>query len=110
MTAVQMSLLARNTDPDTSHEAAASLVPHLPAMQAEILTALCKWWGPATAYEIMVYLNHHGRGRQQNSVSTRLAALHELGFVRDSGARKAGSTNRLLTCWEATPAGREAVR
>jgi hypothetical protein len=106
---------ARRTDPDTSHQAAASLGGDtIRRSQAEVLAVL-KLVGPSTdtalvtAYEAHqavagVYIDGLPLHPQSESgIRTRRRELVELGKVRDSGGRVRLVSGRMSAVWEAVP-------
>lgn len=94
-------LPVRDTDPATSHQAAA--MPHLRAMQQDVLTALVAL-GDCTPWAICDRLN----GPESSSVRSRLSELAHLGLAEKVGtaAERRGSAN---TVWRATADGRAMV-
>lgn len=107
---------ARASDPDTSHEAAASItLGQLRARQRDVLHILAGLGGSGTDEEIAAELaTPFGRtayGRQSPSgIRTRRAELVERGLVVDSQARARTASNRRTTVWELTPLGRQLTR
>ena len=85
--------LARTTDPDTSHSAAASMIDHLGHQRRQVMACIGVVGG-ATAYEVAERL-----GLQQNVVARRCTDLRELGRIIDSGRRRPGSSGRLGIVW-----------
>lgn len=95
---------ARNSDPDTSKEAADSMRSVLNFECHQVLEVV-KAFGPGgiTAYGVSMALAARGIHRQQNCVARRLSDLRDAGFIEDSGERRPGSSNRLLTVWRMVP-------
>ena len=80
-----MSGLARNTDPDTSHEAAKLKTSTLESMVLEAINAN----GPMTTEEIA-----RATGIDLQSITPRIAPLMRLGLLIDTGLRKPGVSGR----------------
>jgi hypothetical protein len=105
----------RATDPDTSHTAAVSMTPTaLRKEQARVLWALDQIERNepgigATAHDLTMRLAYTGRAPQQNCVVKRCGELKELGFARDTGAKRPGGSGRPQIVWAITDTGREAV-
>ena len=98
--------VARSTDPETSHQAAAS-VTNLTEKQDAVLDCL-RTMGPSTDQMIQVrYANLFSFGhapRQSGSgLRTRRAELVRKGLVRDTGERVTLSSGRKAIVWEVTP-------
>lgn len=106
----EMLPLVRTTDPETSHAAAASIVPGLSTQRAQVLALIQQVDGiysdgGATAYEVAARSEI-----QQSVVARRMTDLHQLGLVRDSGRTRPGSSGRQLIIWMLTEAGRKALK
>src|SRR4249920_842717 len=73
--------LARRTDPHTSHEAAASVLPKLSELRRTVYELLLQA-GPygLTDYAIEEHLHNHG-----STYRTRRAELVAMGLVEDAG-------------------------
>ena len=80
-----MSGLARNTDPDTSHEAAKIHTSTLEGMVVEVINRN----GPMTTEEIARVLKI-----DLQSITPRIAPLMRLGILIDTGLRKPGASGR----------------
>ena len=80
-----MSGLARNTDPNTSHEAAKLNTTTLEGMVLEAINAN----GPMTTEEIA-----RATGIDLQSITPRIAPLMRLGLLVDTGLRKPGVSGR----------------
>jgi predicted HTH transcriptional regulator len=80
-----VSGLARNTDPDTSHEAAKLNTTTLEGMVLEAINAN----GPMTTEEIA-----RATGIDLQSITPRIAPLMRLGLLVDTGLRKPGVSGR----------------
>jgi hypothetical protein len=91
---------ARNTDPETSHDAAAS-IREINRTQASILQALLT---PATDVEIIErYRRITGAPLASDSgIRSRRAELVTRGMVQDSGRRAILESGRKAIIWEAT--------
>lgn len=103
MTVEQLDLLARPTDPDTSHTAAASITgPPLAAQQALVLETVHRFHRMhsrgATAWEVVTLVDPRHQ-LQQSVAARRLTDLARAGLVADSGERRAGRTGRPLIVW-----------
>jgi hypothetical protein len=98
-------MLARSTDPDTSHDAAAiaALSPSSAAIKTAILRALRKH-GPRTAFELReLYLTDGiGPACQDNSINRRISDLRNIGLVVDTGNRRPTPYGRKAIVWRAT--------
>lgn len=96
---------ARRTDPDTSHQAAASLGSEkIRRSQAEVLELL-REVGPVTdAALVHLYEARISVGgslpQSPSGIRTRRRELVELGKVRDTGARVRLPSGRLAAVWE----------
>jgi len=102
----EMQRLARNTDPDTSHEAAEHMVQSGKAatQRAQVL-AIVRDLPDKTAGEIARQM---GPG-SAHKPSRRLADLRRLGLVHVSGVRKCTITGRRCSTWavgQGTPSER----
>lgn len=92
--------VARRGDPETSHEAAAS-VTGLRESQAEVLGVIRRR-GPMTDEEVLKVLIDRGeRPWTPSGARTRRSELVAAGVVRDSGRRKRLATGRRSILWEA---------
>lgn len=97
----------RPGDPDTSHDAAASITDGLSAQRRSVFDAVCdverhnRHRVGATAYEVQAVLAYTGHAPQQSVIARRLTDLRDLGLVADSGVRRPGSSGRQLICWTA---------
>ena len=84
----------RNTDPDTSHMAAA---PDRASDRIRVLEALKDAADNGlTDFELGVIV-----GRQQTSAGKRRGELRDLGFVYDSGLRRPAPSGSLAIVWRA---------
>lgn len=76
--------LARNTDIDTSHAAAASVEAQLTNLQSDVLDAFIQH-GSLTDLRLNELFKD--RGYAESTVRKRRSELAELGYVKDSGNR-----------------------
>lgn len=77
--------LARNTDIDTSHGAAATVQPTITKMQGEVLEAF-KNLGSMT--DAMLNSLFADKGYAESTVRKRRSELTALGYIKDSGVRE----------------------
>lgn len=92
---------ARNTDPDTSHEAAAAFTEErLTEIQLAVL-AFFRVKGRATDEDVEDALS--GQYPAFSTLRKRRTDLVQRKFLRDSGARKLNRNNRKMIVWEITP-------
>jgi len=90
---------ARNTDPETSHEAAEEISGNQATrMEYEVLACLRRFPGGLTMHEIC-----HLTGLRWNTASPRIKPLRLKGLVEDSGDRREGPVGRRCIVWKATP-------
>jgi DNA-binding MarR family transcriptional regulator len=96
---------ARRTDPETAHEAAESISDALPALEAQVLTALrARGDRGATTHELAEYLQ-----LSLVTVSPRLRPLALKGLVLDSGFKRAGSSGRRSIVWKVRTVPRQGI-
>lgn len=117
---------ARTTDPETSHEAAASVKPvTISATRLAILRYL-NFYGDEDYYQrdiygssvadrcidegIAAYLEAQHIQCSRSGVSTRRLELQRAGLVKDSGAFGATKGGRRAIAWRITEEGKEALR
>lgn len=97
-------MLARNTDPDTSHDAGAiaALSPSAAIVKGAIMQLL-RANGPRTAFELRdFYVAHPEWPRvQPNSINRRVSDLRNSGLVRDTGRRRKSPDGRDAIVWRA---------
>lgn len=100
-------MLARASDPDTSHDAAAiaALSPSSREIKSAILRLL-RSDGPATAFELrdLYFANRVDEGWpdcQPNTINRRVSDLANMGFVVDTGERRKTPDRRLAIVWRA---------
>lgn len=89
--------LARTTDPDTSHEAAAKV---LPGMEAEIWGIVLASAEGMTDDELCAHplmREHH-----PPTVKTARSRLTKAGLVHDTGERRINARNRKMVVWAVT--------
>lgn len=97
--------LARTTDPQTSHEAAAAV--NVGALESLVLRRLHQWpLNGMTCSEIAAE-----EKMQRDSISPRMRRLVEAGLVSDSGDKRVPRTGgRKQIVWKITPAGHNFLR
>jgi hypothetical protein len=89
---------ARTTDPETSHEAAAS-VTDLRKRQNHVLQCL-KVFGPFSLEGLVTAYKFHGYIQQSDSgIRTRCSELVRMGLVEDSGQRARTASGRQAIVW-----------
>lgn len=107
MTHAQLTLddaLARNTDPATSHAAAASQTPaKLSAGRLLALRTLAEH-GPLTDFELAELT-----GRAQTSIGCRRKDLVRAGLAGDTGQRRLSPSGSTAIVWALTIEGRQAA-
>jgi hypothetical protein len=91
--------LTRTGDPETSHDAAASL-RDVRASQRRVYELL-RDYGPCTDEELQALAPRDGFLISPSGLRTRRHELVVLGFVKDSGRRTTMSTGRQAIIWEA---------
>lgn len=103
---VEPAARARKTDPETSHEAAASLSAEtLTKAQNEVLVVLCRLQGADDARLIDFLSRRRGREVSRSGTETRRGELVRKGLVRDSGRRTRMPSGRRACVWELTAEG-----
>lgn len=95
--------MARNTDPLTSHMAAAS-VRNIRASQQQVLDTL-RDIGQGTDEDIAAHLKSCGLAFSPSGARTRRSELATLGLVADTGMRRKLRSGRLAIVWAATRQG-----
>ena len=92
---------ARRTDPNTSHQAAAS-VTRIRESQGFILTLFIEL-GPMPDDRLIMHANTKALGRRMSvsGIRTRRSELVRMGLVRDTGKRYRLPSGRLSIIWEA---------
>lgn len=94
---------ARSTDPETSHEAAASISAEHIRMSQKAVLGLLQTFGSMT-HEQMVTRRYGAHPIQSPSgIRTRCRELVRMGLIRDSGARQMLATGRKAIVWEVVP-------
>lgn len=85
--------MARTSDPETSHQAAAGVKPQLKELQEIVLRVLCMYPNGLTDYEIIERCNQI-QPRPYSTYSKRRTELVQAGYVFNTGERRkiAGST------------------
>jgi predicted transcriptional regulator len=86
--------LARNTDPQTSHDAADSITAN--QIELEVCNALAV--GPSTTEEIANRL-----GRDLQSITPRMRPLENKGYVMRTQFTRPGKSGRERIVWQRTP-------
>lgn len=106
----------RATDPDTSHQAAASMAgAPVSGQRLRVLTAIDEFErrnphrNGATAADVVMVMAYSGHAPQQSVVARRCTDLRELGLITEAGTRP-GTTGRQLTVWRLTEAGAEILK
>ena len=87
-----MTALARNTDPETSHDAARGV--KISVLENIVLASL-KILGPQTAEEIA-----SSSEIDLQSITPRMRPLANKNYVRDSGQRRPGKSGTKRIVWE----------
>lgn len=107
--------LARQSDPETSRQAAESIVPHIRQSQMAVLDVIRRYPdGLSLEHLVEEYRSYsrnytHGIPMQSDSgIRTRCRELVTLGFVEDSGERTTTASNRKAVVWKVTEKGRRA--
>lgn len=88
---------ARNTDPDTSHQAAREIAPHLGDLQREALDAIRQH--PGRTCTELARLRDYADPRTFNRRISELAKM-EPPRIRCSGTRRCGVTGKNARTWE----------
>lgn len=92
---------ARNTDPQTSHKAAASIT-QIPHRQQVILNLLRKF-GPMSDAQLEQRAWESGIMQSGSGLRTRRRELCDRGLVIDSGQRTSSYSGRNMIVWALTP-------
>lgn len=96
--------VARNTDPDTSWEAARSIPRERIRRSQQAILTILQWRGPSTDEGIWDRLARKDLDAPRMSPSgarTRRSELVAMGKVRDSGKRERLQSGRQAIVWEA---------
>ena len=88
---------ARRTDPETSHEAAAS-VRNIRGSQVRVINLL-KAYGPMTDEKLVTFAYH--AGMSPSGIRTRRSELVAKGLVEYAGYKQVMSTGRMARVWKA---------
>lgn len=100
---------ARRTDPQTSHDAAASITEEtLTRNQRDVLEHL-RIGGPSTDFDLVDALCNRGRLMSPSGCRTRRKELTEAGLIRDSGKKMRLPTGRKAIVWEAVEDTKETL-
>lgn len=91
---------ARNTDPETSHEAARSVEPKLRESQ-EVVLSLMRSIGPATDDRIYAEAKSRGVKISTSGCRTRRSELVTMEFARFTGRYDRLESGRRARIWEA---------
>ena len=91
---VSARVLARRTDPDTAQAAAAAASKRGPSQRKRVYNALVML-GAATDYELSV-----ATGILRSSAAKRRQELTTLGYVLDTGERRATDTGTSAIVWK----------
>jgi predicted transcriptional regulator len=97
--------LARNTDPITSHQAAADTARHVRADRRHVLEIHARHPAGLTDFELAAICD-----RQQTSVGKRRGELRDAGLIEQTESRRAAPSGSSAIVWRITPAGRELLR
>lgn len=104
MIAVATGALARATDPDTSHEAAAIVARNLTRRQQDVLRVMRQHTAISDVALVAMYDLAAAAGRvsqqSQSGIRTRRCELVRRGLVRDSGKRVRLGSGRGAIAWE----------
>ena len=101
----------RVTDPDTSHEAAASIPAYkLSQIRLAILLALDHDPYHMTDDLIILALGRVGFNQAYSTIRTRRKECVDMGWVGDSGRRIRTHSGRKMILWSITDAGRKILR
>jgi hypothetical protein len=92
---------ARDTDPETSHAAAASVKSGTVLTVREQIVSVLKDYGPSTDEQIRLRLRDRGVITSESGARTRRSELVKAGLVLDSGARSLTRANRKTIKWRA---------
>lgn len=95
----QHGWLARPHDPDTSIEAAESVVANLRASQESVLY-LFKRLERLTFEDLIFHAPNFGVFQSESGLRTRTKELVRMGLVRDSGDRRLTKSSRKCVVWE----------
>jgi len=96
---------ARTTDPQTSHDAAASISNDTARTRRYRVLELIRERGPISDDDWFELYLQRWPGSYSYSHRSRRTELRDLGYVRDSGLRKKNPSGREAILWEVTAAG-----
>lgn len=96
---------ARNTDPDTSHEAAQSFLAGKATDRRLVLLTHARFDQGLTDFELAALLN-----RQQTSVGKRRGELRDYGLIEATAARRNSPSASPAIVWRITRAGRDLAK
>lgn len=96
---IEPTIWARRTDPETSHEAAASVDPDKRTAIQENILRILRTYGPTSDVGIWHYDPLHLGS--PSGARTRRAELVAMGLVKDSGVRVVGPSGRKMIVWQA---------
>lgn len=100
-----MPAFAHTNDPETSHQAAASITESTLRERQQAVLSLLRKYGPQTGTEVDdAYFVVYGKRTSYSGLKTRITELVRMGLVRDSGQRKLEQSGRNHIKWEAIPA------
>jgi hypothetical protein len=93
-----MTAYARRTDPDTSHEAAAS-IKDMRKQHFTVLMLLSAWPEGATDEELLGYAREMGVPISDSGLRTRRSELVNKGLVEFTGEKKRTLSGRRTRVW-----------
>jgi hypothetical protein len=96
--------LARNTDPATSHEAAARMEPLARFDRRLVLIAHASKPAGLTDFELAALMQ-----RQQTSVGKRRGELRDVGYIEATDIRRRSPSGSTAIVWRITEAGMKAA-
>lgn len=96
-----MTARARLTDPETSHEAAASL-RDLRDSQVQVYQIIATAPSPVSDEDLSYMAQMQGYRFSASGLRTRRSELVRLGWVRDSGQRSVTRSGRRTILWESS--------
>lgn len=94
--------VARATDPDTSHEAAASIDADKLSEDRKAVLLVLRSRGPLCDQDIFLHLTETGYNISPSGCRTRRKELCDIGLVEWSGHRIKLRTGRKSRIWQAT--------
>ena len=97
--------LARNSDPVTSHQAAADAAWHVRADRRHVLEIHADHPGGLTDFELAAICD-----RQQTSVGKRRGELRDAGLIEQTEWRRAAPSGSMAIVWRITQAGLNLLR